>query len=208
MRALELAQLFKETQFAQDMGGTFGGRLKLKGNGATLRSMLASSNGEASMVMGGGKVSALIIELVGLDIAEALGFALSEDQPVAVRCMVGDFGIKDGYVKSRAMVFDTTDTNVTGEAWANLKDETFDVKMLAHPKDMSPLSVRTPVGMAGTFADPHVSIDASGALARGAAAVALGALLTPLAALIPLIETGGGEDSPCAALINNANQRG
>jgi len=206
MRALELAQLFKDTQFAKDMGGTFGGRLKLKGNGATVRSMLASSNGDASVVMAGGKVSNLIIELAGLDIAEALGFELSKDEPVAVRCMVGDFGLKDGYMKSRAMVFDTTDTNVTGDAWANLKDETFELKMLAHPKDMSPLSVRTPVGMKGTFADPHVSIDPSGALARGAAAVALGTLLTPLAALLPLIETGGGEDSPCATLINNANQ--
>jgi uncharacterized protein involved in outer membrane biogenesis len=110
-------------------------------------------------------------------------------------------------MKSRALVFDNTDSNVTGEAMANLKTEEFKVEMLAHPKDFSPLSARTPVGAEGTFADPHIAIDPSGAIARGAAAVALGVLLTPLAAVIPLLDPGDGKDSPCAALLNSAEKR-
>ncbi|EWY38220.1 hypothetical protein N825_14750 [Skermanella stibiiresistens SB22] len=208
MRALDLAKFFQGTQFAQDMGGTFGGKLQLKGRGDTVRSMLGSSNGHMSMVMEGGKVSNLILEVVGIDIAEALGFALSEDEPVGVRCMVADFGITDGLMKSKALVFDTEDTNVIGEASANLKNERFDIEMLAHPKDFSPLSARTPVGAEGTFADPHVTVDPTAAIARGAAAVALGVLLTPLAAILPLLEPGEGQDSPCSRLINRAENRG
>ena len=117
-----------------------------------------------------------------------------------------DLGITDGMVKSNALVFDTEDTNVTGEASANLKTEQFDIEMLAHPKDPSPLSARTPVGAEGTFADPQVTVDPTAAVARGAAAVALGVLLTPLAALIPLIEPGDGQDSPCGQLLRQAGQ--
>jgi uncharacterized protein involved in outer membrane biogenesis len=207
MRALDLAKFFKGTRFAEDMGGTFGGKLQLKGNGDTVRSMLASSNGQLSVVMEGGKVSNLIIEVLGVDVAQALGFALTKDEPVPVRCVVADMGIKDGIMKSNALVFDTTDSNITGEATANLKNEQFKVEMLAHPKDFSPLSARTPVGAEGTFADPHVAIDPSQAIARGAAAVALGVLVTPLAAIIPLLDPGGGKDSPCAALLNQAQKR-
>ena len=171
---------FKGTRFAEDMGGTFGGKLLLKGNGDTVRSMLASSNGQLSVVMEGGKVSNLIVEVLGLDVAQALGFALTKDKPVPVRCVVADMGIKDGIMKSNALVFDNTDSNVTGEATANLKNEQFKVEMLAHPKDFSPLSVRTPVGAEGTFANPHVAIDPSQAIARGAASVALGVLADPV----------------------------
>jgi AsmA family protein len=104
-------------------------------------------------------------------------------------------------------VFDTEDSNIMGEATANLKNEQFKVEMLAHPKDFSPLSARTPIGAQGTFADPHVAIDPSQAIARGAASVALGVLLTPLAAIIPLLDPGEGKDSPCAALLNQAQKR-
>jgi hypothetical protein len=41
---------------------------------------------------------------------------------------------------------------------------------------------------------------------RVGAAVVLGVLATPLAALIPLIETGPGEDSDCKALIASVKQ--
>jgi uncharacterized protein involved in outer membrane biogenesis len=207
MRALDLAKFFKGTRFAEDMGGTFGGKLQLKGNGGTVRSMLGSSNGQMSVIMEGGKVSNLIVEVLGIDVAEALGFALTKDKPVRVRCVVADMGIRDGLMKSNALVFDNTDSNVTGDATVNLKTEQFKVEMLAHPKDFSPLSARTPVGAQGTFADPHIAIDPSEAIARGAAAVALGVLLTPLAAIIPLLEPGEGKDSPCSELLNNAAKR-
>jgi uncharacterized protein involved in outer membrane biogenesis len=207
MRALDLARFFRGTRFAEDMGGTFGGKLQLKGNGDTVRSMLASSNGQMSVVMEGGKVSNLIVEVLGLDVAEALGFELTKDKSVRVRCVVADLGIKDGIMKSNALVFDNTDSNVTGDATANLKDETFKVEMLAHPKDFSPLSARTPVGAQGTFANPHVAVDPSRAIAKGAASVALGVLLTPLAAVIPLLDPGGGKDSPCNELLNGTQKR-
>ncbi|HEX6103042.1 MAG TPA: AsmA family protein [Alphaproteobacteria bacterium] len=204
IRSIKLAEFFRGSEFAEEMGGTFGGRIELDGTGRSTAELLGNSNGGAVIVMSGGKLSNLLLEIVGIDIAEALGFVIGDDKPVAVRCAVADFKVKDGLLKAQTFVIDTTDTNVTGEGDINLKNEKMDLKLEAHPKDPSLLSARTPVLIGGRLADPEFGVDPSKAIARGAAAALLGALLTPLAALLPMIELGLGEDSPCHKLIAEA----
>ena len=204
IRAIKLAEFFRGSEFAEEMGGTFGGRIELEGTGRSTAELLGGANGGAVVVMSGGKLSNLLLELIGIDIAEALGFVIGEDKPVAVRCAVADFKVTDGLLKTQTFVIDTTDTNVTGEGDINLKNEKIDLKLEAHPKDPSLLSARTPVTIGGKLADPEFGVDPSQALARGAAAAVLGALLTPLAALLPMIELGLGEDSPCHKLVQQA----
>src|SRR3546814_601903 len=156
--------------------------------------------------MGGGKFSNLLLEFAGIDVAEALGFMLTEDQTVATRCVVADFGVKDGLMRTKTVVIDTTDTNITVEGAIDLGTEAMELEMEAHPKDPSLLSARSPVNVTGTFASPEFSVDPGPLVARGAAAAALGVLLTPLAALLPMIELGLGEDSPCYQLIYQAQE--
>jgi hypothetical protein len=43
--------------------------------------------------------------------------------------------------------------------------------------------------------------------AKGAASVALGALLTPAAAILPWVELGLAQDSPCRALLDAATKK-
>ena len=204
IRSIKLAEFFKGSEFAEEMGGTFGGRIELEGTGRSTAELLGGADGGAVVVMSGGKLSNLLLEIVGIDIAEALGFVIGEDKPVAVRCAVADFKVTDGLLKTQTFVIDTTDTNVTGEGTINLKNEKMDLKLEAHPKDPSLLSARTPVLIGGKLADPEFGIDPSQAIARGAAAAVLGALLTPLAALLPMIELGLGEDTPCHKLVQQA----
>ena len=56
--------------------------------------------------------------------------------------------------------------------------------------------------MRGTLADPKVRPDKELEI-RGGAAVALGVFLTPLAALLPTIQLGLGEDHDCKALLGH-----
>src|SRR3546814_17242710 len=65
-----------------------------------------------SVMMSDGSFSNLMMELIGLDAAEALGFVLGEDRRIPIRCAVLDFAVADGVMQSRAVVLDTTDTNV------------------------------------------------------------------------------------------------
>lgn len=75
---------------------------------------------------------------------------------------------------------------------------------MAHPKDPTPLSARTPITITGPFAGPSIGVEAGPLAARAAGAVALGALLTPLAAILAFIDPGLEKDNDCAALLEQA----
>jgi hypothetical protein len=201
---VNLQKFFEGSELAEDMGGTLGGRVDLTGEGNTFGEILGSSDGSLAIVMGGGRFSNLLLEFAGIDVAEALGFMLTEDQSVATRCIVGDFDVDDGLMHTKTMVIDTTDTNIAVEGAVSLKQETLDLTLEAHPKDPSLLAARSPVRVTGVFDDPQFGVDAGPLVARGAAAAVLGVVLTPLAALLPMIELGLGEDSPCRQLIEQA----
>ena len=79
--------------------------------------------------MAGGRISHLLIELAGLDIAESLNVAVEGDQPIPVRCIVGDLPAKQGVFDVRTLVFDTTDTIIYGLGQINMREETADVTL-------------------------------------------------------------------------------
>jgi AsmA protein len=65
---------------------------------------------------------------------------------------------------------------------------------------VSPLSLRAPVLIGGTLGRPQVGIEGKQLTGRVLGAVALGAVAGPLAAVIPLLDTGTEpEKDPCAA---------
>jgi AsmA family protein len=64
---------------------------------------------------------------------------------------------------------------------------------------MGILSLRTPVQVYGSFKKADFKLEKGPLLARAGGALALAAI-APLAALIPLIETGPGQSTDCLAL--------
>ena len=67
-----------------------------------------------------------------------------------MRCIFGDFGVRDGVMQSRALAFDSTDTIIIGEGSISLKDEQLDLLLRPRPKDRSILSLRSPLRIGGT----------------------------------------------------------
>lgn len=181
--------------------GQLHGRIRLVGYGDTVQKSLGSANGDMRLTMDGGSLSNLALELVGLDAAETARFLAGGDRRVPLRCFVADYKVEDGVMTPRVFVFDTTDTTLTSEGEINLKDERLDLRLLAHPKDPSPLSSRSPITIGGAFSRPEVGVEAGPLAARAAGAVALGVLLTPLAAILAFIEPGLEQDSDCVALL-------
>jgi uncharacterized protein involved in outer membrane biogenesis len=95
---------------------------------------------------------------------------------------------------------DTDDTVIGGTGSVSLRDETLDLTLTPLPKDFSILALRGPLRVTGSFADPKIGLEKK-ALARKIGASVLLALITPLAAILPLIETGPGKNAPCADLL-------
>ncbi len=205
LQRIPIASLFDTTSAVvgtQNLAqGYLGGTAELAGSGKSLRQMLATADGNLGIGMDGGQLSQLLIEMVGLDIAESMGYLFAGDKPVPIRCVIADFKATDGLLTPRAFVIDTDDTIVTGTGSINLKDESLLLELKPQPKDFSPLSLRVPLEIEGTLKDPQLRVKRSGLLVRGAVAATL-ALVFPPAAILGFIEPGLGKDSHCRALLS------
>ncbi|SCY01473.1 hypothetical protein SAMN05216420_10215 [Nitrosospira sp. Nl5] len=200
VKKLRLSKLLPKSDLTKEGSGLIGGMAQIKSHGKSVGALLGAADGHFGLIMSGGQISNMLLEVVGLDGAEIIKFLFAGDKNVKVRCGVADFDIKNGLMTSKAFIIDTTDTNILGEGQISLAEETIDMKLSPEPKDFSIVSLRTPIHISGTFKDPTIYPDKMLAIRIGAA-VLLGVFATPFAALIPLIETGPGEDANCRALI-------
>jgi uncharacterized protein involved in outer membrane biogenesis len=201
-RKLTLAKLLPKVKLAEDAVGKVGGRIALTGNGNSIASMLATSDGDVAVGMGQGQISNLLMEFAGLDLAEILKFKLTHDRKIPIRCAFGDFAVADGVMTARSLAFDTSDTILVGSGTIDLGDERLDLLIRPRPKDRSLLALRTPLTVTGSFKQPNARPDFKRLGLRGAVAVALGSIAPP-AALLATIELGPGKDAGCAAHVVN-----
>ena len=181
------------------VSGRLHGRAALTGQGRSTAEILGSLKGNASAVLTGGAVSHLVIEGAGLDVAQALGVLVKGDDALPVSCGAADLVADKGLFRPRVMVLDTTDSTVMLDGTVSLATEAMDLRAVVSPKDISPLTLRTPLRVRGTFASPKLSVDPA-PLGRKLGASLLLGLINPLAALLPLIDLGGGDSlRPAAA---------
>ena len=204
VRRVKLAELFSETSFAREMGGTLTGRVELAGRGPTVADILAVADGKLGLAVDGGRITSLAVKGLKTNILETLGVVLSGSEPLPFNCFVTDMNLENGIVKTDALVLDTPETLVTGGGGINLKTEALDMRIVGRAKRAQLFATHVPVHARGTLGDPDIGVDATESVARGAAAVALGALLTPLASVLALADTGTDEQPHCGALIKDA----
>lgn len=187
--------------------GTLYGRIDITGRGTSIADLFGTSNGRLALLINGGQISNLLVELVGLDVAESLRILATKDHDLRLRCAVADLAIKEGIATPQALVIDTTDTVVTGTGTVNFKSEGLDLVTRAEPKDFSPFVLRTPINIKGSFKNPVVRPQVGPLAARGAAGLLLG-LVNPLLAVVPFVETGPGEDTDCGQLMSQVKAKG
>jgi uncharacterized protein involved in outer membrane biogenesis len=199
LRRLQLAQLVEPVDKLKQSGGRLGAQLRLEGRGASVADLLGSANGTITLGMAGGQISHLVLAAASLNGGRLLQLALGGDQPSKIRCAGVALNIDNGIGTINPLVFDTEHVRIDGDGQLNFKQERFALELRPQPKKPHILSVRGPLHVRGSFSDVDISLDSSVA-ARAGAAAAL-ALVNPLAALIPLIETGGGEDSHCGEVL-------
>ena len=186
--------------------GRLGGRANLAGRGRSTAEILASLKGQVLTTLQGGQISHLAIELAGVDIAEGLGVMLKGDDLLPVHCAVADLVVDAGVFRPRVMVLDTPDSAAWVEGSLSLASEAIDLRAVVSPKDFSPLALRTPLRVQGTLASPQLTLE-KGPMGRKLAAAFLLALVNPLAALIPLIDTGDAQAAAAAAARGTAGCR-
>ncbi|MEO5670571.1 MAG: AsmA family protein [Ramlibacter sp.] len=202
-RALELGKMFPGTRIEGAAFGKIHGDIDLKGRGNSVARMLATSGGNVAFLMGRGQVSNLLMEFAGIDGGEIIKFMIRGDQQVNLRCAGAAFDVNQGLMTSRALVFDTDDTVIYGDGQVSLANEVINLNLHPYPKDMSLLSLRSPLRLEGTFAKAKLGPD-KGALAGRAGLVVALAAINPLLGLAATVETGPGRDADCGRALREA----
>lgn len=202
-RNLELRDLVPQLRVADASAGKVGGHATLAGSGNSIATMLASSDGQVALISRGGQASTLTLVLSNLDLANAAQLLLRGDERSPIRCVVAGFGVAGGTMQAQTLVMDTDAEKIVGSGTVGLDDETYDLRLEAKSKRPSLLALRGPIRVGGTFGTPAVHPEVAPLAARIGASIALGTLLTPLAALLPLIDTGGATDADCHALVSD-----
>ncbi|HEY2344562.1 MAG TPA: AsmA family protein [Xanthomonadaceae bacterium] len=197
VRNVQLGQIVPDAPAMHDSTGRIAADVDLKGNGNSVAAMLATSDGKVDAGMGGGRISDLLMAYAGLDLARILKLKITGDHDIAIRCVVADFDAHKGIWNARTLAFDSTDTLILGSGDIDLGNERFDLRLRVKPKRRSPLSLRAPLQLTGTFAQPSIHPELKAIGVRGVAAVVLGAIAPP-AAELAFIDVGGGKDSDCA----------
>lgn len=197
---VDLHRIMQSTEIFEG-AGTIGGRGFIESSGNSVADMLGRGNGELKLFMAGGNISALLVNLAGLDIGNSILSALGLPQQTGIRCMVSDFALEEGTLKTRSFYLDTEDANIIGKGTIDLDAETLNYQIATEPKKPSIGALPAPINITGRLKDPSVGPDPETLAARAGASTILGVLLTPLAALLPTIQFGLGEDNDCTQSI-------
>jgi len=206
LRQLDLKRFLKST-FAQKTIGPIGGRIALAGTGESFRDLMSTASGDTFFVMSGGEISELLVELMGLNVARALGVVVRGDKPIPIRCALVDLQGTDGQMGVQTLVFDTANSVVSGEGKIDLRDEKLDIVLTPVPKNFSPLSLRSFIRVNGNlnnisaFPDP-IKTGTESLLAK----IFNIFVMLGLSPLQPR-DLGLGRDADCDALIAGIQKR-
>ncbi|WP_261641812.1 AsmA family protein [Erwinia mallotivora] len=206
-RNLKLKQLFPGVKAMQSSMGQMNGDATLSGTGNSVADILATSDGELKLLMNDGVISRSLMEIVGLNVGNYVVGKLFGDDEVRINCAAADLNVTNGLASSRLFVFDTENAviNITGTT--NFANERMDLSINPESKGIRIITLRSPLYVRGTFKNPDAGVKAGPLLARGAAAVALGAVVAPAAALLALISPSDNEQNQCTNVLSQMKSK-
>jgi uncharacterized protein involved in outer membrane biogenesis len=181
--------------------GIIGGAARLDTNGNSVAAMMGNGDGELKLVLlGGGNLSALLVDLSGLQFANALLSAMGVPNRATIDCFVADMPLTRGQLDAKVFLLDTTEGRITGTGGVNFTDQSLNMAITTRSKSFSIGSLPGPINITGPLGAPSIR-PGTEVVARAGAAVGLGILLTPLGALLPTIQFGVGNDNACTAAL-------
>jgi uncharacterized protein involved in outer membrane biogenesis len=198
---LQLEQLHGTSAGEAPLAGLLSGRLQLSGEGKSFHELAATASGTITAVIPRGALRAALAAAAGLELAGVLG--AKSHQETAIRCAVASFDAHEGVATARTFVLDTDAMLISGTGEVHMDSETLDLLLRGHPKKVA-LALHSGVVLRGTLAHPEVRLVGRDVVAQAGAAVALGILLTPVAAALAFVNPGLAHNADCAALLAQA----
>ena len=200
-RKLRLRQLFPDVTAMQNSLGQLNGDASLSGTGNSVADLLGTSNGELKLLMNDGLISRSLMEIAGLNVGNYVVGKLFGDDEVRINCAATDMNIRQGLATPKLFLLDTENAVINVSGNVNFANERMDLSINPESKGIRIITLRSPLYVRGTFKNPDAGVKAGPLIARGAAAVALGAVVAPAAALIALISPSDTDDNQCSNVL-------
>lgn len=190
---LTLGKLLPKVRLGRNALGKVGGDVDVDTHGNSIAAMMANADGEAQAGMGEGRISKLLMEMAAIDIAGILKIKLTHDRQIPIRCAFADFTLQDGLMATRSLAFDTSETVILGDGRLDLRQERLALVLKPKTRRFSPLSLRAPLHLEGTFKHPDLRPDYTRVGLRAATAALLGTATAPAAALVATADPGNAK---------------
>jgi AsmA family protein len=204
---VNLKEIVRGSGFAQKSVGNIGGRAHLNATGDSIAAFMATLDGQLSLAMEGGTIDSLLLQLANLDVLQAVSGLVGDEKGVPIECAFTHFKARNGQVDIESFLVVTKDTYFTADGSIDLDKERINVIIYPHPIHFSLFATRTPLHISGRLSDPKFYPDYPGIAVRIAASVVLGIVATPLAALIPLVGRGTGNNPTCSTLLTTVKEQ-
>jgi uncharacterized protein involved in outer membrane biogenesis len=206
-RHIQIKQLFPTIEKMQATVGQINGDAQLSATGSSVAALLGSSNGEVKALVNEGTISKMLLEEMGLNVGNIIVTKLFGDKTVQLNCMAADFDVNKGLMQSNVFVVDTAEAIIRVNGSISLANEQMDLTIKPDTKALRLFTLRAPLYVRGPFSKPDVSVDKGVLALKAGGAAVLAAAAAPVAALIPLINTGPGENSECGKLVALAKEK-
>jgi uncharacterized protein involved in outer membrane biogenesis len=181
-------------------GGALEGRGRLDATGRSTAELLARGQGALGLRMVGGDLRAVMVDLAGLRLGNAILSAFGLPMRTALECFAADFVLRDGVLHIRLMLLETSDALLHATGTIRLDREVLDLRLRSEAKRFTVGSLPTSLAVTGRLSDPSVApviVQDRGGEGLGSV---LDLALAPLS-LLPIIEFGIGEDPRCRDAI-------
>ena len=187
--------------------GSILARAKLHGTGFSVHQAMSNANGGVTVVVPQGEIRKAFAELTGINAIKGLILLWNKNQErTQLRCAVAHFDVNGGVMRVRRLVIDTNPVLVDGAGSVNLGSETMDLQLKGHPKKFRIGHLSSPIDVKGPLAAPHFSLEGGKIAAQAGLGAALGAVLSPLAAILPFVDAGLAKNADCSALVAEQSQ--
>jgi uncharacterized protein involved in outer membrane biogenesis len=206
-RHIQIKQLFPTIEKMQATVGQINGDAQLSATGTSVAALLGSSNGEVKAVVNEGTVSKMLLEMMGLNVGNIIVTKLFGDKTVKLNCLAADFNVNKGLMQTQVFVVDTEEAIIRVDGGISLANEQMNLTIRPETKALRLFTLRAPLYVRGPFSKPDVSVDKGVLAFKAGGAAVLAAVAAPVAALIPLINTGPGENSDCGRLVALAKEK-
>ncbi len=208
LSAMNFGQYLAEYEITDLVEGPADMALDVTGAGTDFRTIMANLSGQASFIMGEGRINSAYVDFLAADLLRAISVSASDETSTAVNCFVGMFDIADGIATSSGFLFDTQRMTVAGRGTVNLKDETLALSLRPRPKDASLLSLAMPLNVEGTIREPSTSTDKFSIAGTAATAVISAIATGGVGVIVPFLSLGSEDENPCVLALADPHSIG